>query len=543
MEPLKKILIVDDNETNLYSLKKIIGRLPVEIDTAISGFVGIDLANSKHYSLALVDIQMPEMDGFETMKHLRLTPGHEFIPIILVSAIYTEDQYKIRGMETGAVDFIPKPVNPDILRAKVQVFLDLEENRMQLNTLIEELKVKNQELKTEIKHRKQVEKELREAKRAAEKTSELKGQLLVNMSHEIRTPVNSILGFADLLTSPAVTTADKERYLRYVSSSSHNLLFLLDEVLEHSRLESGEVRISLSPCNLTALCHEICESFEKIREQSGKHSISIRTELPSKEENKTIITDPHRVRQVISNLVNNALKYTNSGTITFGYLHNENEIEFFIRDTGIGIPPEDLDEIFNRFKRAENQPELTAPGTGLGLSIARSIISNLGGRIWVESEIGKGSIFRFTIPLNIATESDQLVKELVIDDSILEPDWHGRTIMIAEDEELNFLFLKEALKPTFIIVHWAKNGQESVDLAKKHPEIELALMDIKMPDMDGYEATRQIKTMRPDLPIIIQTAFALSDEKAKSVKQGGDGFITKPINRQLLIRTVSRFLR
>ncbi len=543
MESHKRILIVDDNETNLYSLKKIVGRLPIEIDTAISGFAAIDLAEGKHYSLALVDIQMPEMDGFETMKRLRSTPTHEFIPIILVSAIYTEDQYKIRGIETGAVDFIPKPVNPDILRAKVQVFLDLEENRMQLNQLIEVLKIKNQELKSEIKHRKQVEKELRDAKRLAEKRSELKGQLLVNMSHEIRTPVNSILGFADLLTSPSITTADKERYLRYVSSSSHNLLFLLDEVLEHSRLESGEVRISLGPCNIRDLCIEICESFEKIREQSGKHSISIRTKLPPADENKTIMTDPQRLRQVISNLVNNSLKYTNSGTITFGYLIKGDEIELFVRDTGIGIPPEDLDEIFNRFKRAENQPELTAPGTGLGLSISRSIVSKLGGRIWVESEIGKGSVFKFTIPFNAATESDLSEKEMILDDSGLEPDWHDRTIMIAEDEELNFLFLKEALKPTSIVIHWAKNGHEAIDLVKKHPEIELTLMDVKMPDMDGYEATRQIKTVRPDLPIIIQTAFALSDEKAKSVKQGGDGFITKPINRQLLIRTISRFLR
>jgi two-component system CheB/CheR fusion protein len=363
------------------------------------------------------------------------------------------------------------------------------------------------------------------------------------MSHEIRTPVNSILGFADLLTSPSITTADKERYLRYVSSSSHNLLFLLDEVLEHSRLESGEVRISLGPCNIRDLCIEICESFEKIREQSGKHSISIRTKLPPADENKTIMTDPQRLRQVISNLVNNSLKYTNSGTITFGYLIKGDEIELFVRDTGIGIPPEDLDEIFNRFKRAENQPELTAPGTGLGLSISRSIVSKLGGRIWVESEIGKGSVFKFTIPFNAATESDLSEKEMILDDSGLEPDWHDRTIMIAEDEELNFLFLKEALKPTSIVIHWAKNGNEAIDLVKKHPEIELTLMDVKMPDMDGYEATRQIKTVRPDLPIIIQTAFALSDEKAKSVKQGGDGFITKPINRQLLIRTISRFLR
>jgi signal transduction histidine kinase len=542
MENLKKILIVDDNETNLYSLNKILSRLPVEIDTALSGFAAIDMARNHHYSLALVDIQMPEMDGFETMQRFRETPGHDLTPIILVSAIYTEDQYKIKGIETGAVDFIPKPVNPDILRGKVKVFLELEQNRLKLNALIEELQQKNQQLKEEIRQRKQIEKDLKIAKVAAEKTSEVKGRLLVNMSHEIRTPVNSILGFADLLTNPTISQDDKAKYLRYVSSSSHNLLFLLDEILEHSRLESGEMEIKTDQCNIVELCSEINESFNRIKNQSGKTEIKILFDQPSEGEPSFIITDSQRIRQVLSNLLNNSMKYTNEGSIHFGYHSDKEKIEFYVRDTGIGIAPEDIEGIFSRFKRAENQPGRTASGTGLGLAICKTIVEKMGGRIWVESEMNVGSVFKFSLPLNLGDSTAITQSQRKPYEEVPEPEWPDKTILIAEDEELNFLFLREALKPTRIKIHWAKNGHESIELIKDHSEIELVLMDIKMPDMDGYEATRAIKSIRPSVPVIIQTAFALSDEKAKSLKQGGDDFITKPINRQLLLKTLSRFL-
>ena len=541
MSTPSRILIVDDNETNLFSLSKILSRLPIEIDTAISGFEALELASRQKYSLALVDIQMPVMDGFETMARLRATPGHELTPIILVSAIYTEDQYKLRGMETGAVDFIPKPVNPDILRAKVQVFLDLESNRLMLNQLINELQIKNQELRKEIRQRKTIEKELMEAKRNAERLSESKSQLLINMSHEIRTPVNSILGFADLLTNPNISNSDKEKYLRYVSSSSQNLLFLLDEILEHSRLESGEMKISVSPCSLSELALELKEAFEKIKNQINKQNIAIKLELPESTDTRLVLTDSYRLRQVWTNLISNALKYTQEGSITFGFSYLTDEIEFFVKDTGIGISKDDQAEIFNRFKRAENEASLTATGTGLGLAISKSIIELMEGRLWVESQVGKGSEFYFTLPLtttdSVATPAHKPSSEFNLD-----PEWPDLTLLIAEDEELNFLFLKEALKPTRIQVLWARNGKESVEMIKTHPEIAVVLMDIKMPDMDGYEATRMIKTIKPGIPVIIQTAFALSDERSKSIREGGDDFITKPINRLLLLKTLSRFL-
>jgi two-component system, sensor histidine kinase len=537
-----RILIVDDNKTNLLGFKTILSPIPLEIDTALSGFEALQFAETNTYSLVLLDIQMPEMDGFETLTRLRKLPLHEFTPIILISAIYTEDQYKIKGIQTGAVDFIPKPVNPSILRAKIQVFLDLEENRAKLNSLVAELKIKNKLLTDEIEKGILVTRELEIARAKAEKASEYKSQLLVNMSHEIRTPVNSILGFADLITNPTVATKDKEKYLRYVTNSSQNLLFLINEILEHSRLEAGELTIIVNRVDIHALCSELLDSFENIKLQSGKDNISLHLEIDSTAPALFLNTDRQRLQQVLSNLLNNAFKYTNSGSISFGFKQTGSEIEFFVKDSGIGVAPEDIAEIFNRFKRAENHTELKAPGTGLGLSISKNLVELLGGRIWVESELGRGSEFRFSLPFH---QSDGLIEKINhpdLTDLPFETDWNIKTILIAEDEELNYLLLQESLRITGISILWARTGRESVDIVSNHPEIDLVLMDIRMPDIDGYQATRMIRFLRPDLPLIIQTAYAMSNEKDKSIKEGGDEFITKPINRQLLLKTMAKYL-
>lgn len=542
MELPHSILIVDDNKTYLVGLKHIFSLMPVVIDTALSGFEAIKLAKANAYSLILLDIQMPEMDGFETLRQLRLLPWHEFTPIILISAVYTEDLDKIKGIQTGAVDFIPKPVNPDILRAKVKVFLDLEENRYKLNALVKELKVKNRLLTEEIDKGLQIAKELEIARAKAEKASEYKSQLLVNMSHEIRTPVNSILGFADLITNPAVATKDKEKYLQYVTNSSQNLLFLIDEILEHSRLEAGELKITITPVDIMGLCSELLDSFDNIKLKTGKDKILLNLEIDTSKPLIHLNTDSQRLRQILSNLINNAFKYTSSGFVNFGFVQNETEIEFFVKDSGIGVAPEDLDEIFNRFKRAEHNPDLMESGAGLGLSISKNLVELLGGKIWVNSTIGEGSEFRFTLPLNEFNSKNDTQSSIVQIDSSLDFDWSSHTILIVEDEELNYLFLREGLRLTGISILWARKSQDSIDLVKAHPEIDLVLMDIQMPDFDGYQATRMIKLMRPNLPVLVQTACAMAEEKIKSVREGCQEFITKPINRLLLLKTMSKYL-
>ncbi|MEA1876922.1 MAG: response regulator [Bacteroidota bacterium] len=538
MGSTRKILIIDDNEANLFSLRKILERLGLVIHTATSGFEGLELSEKNHYSLVLLDIQMPEMDGFETLKRMRDSAKNKLVPVILISAIFTEDQYKIKGIQTGAVDFIPKPVNPEILRAKIKVLLELEEHKEFLKKLVGELKTKNIQLKKEIKKRKKVEADLREAKAKAEKTSELKSKILVNMSHEIRTPVNSILGFADLIANTAIPTSDKERYVRYVSSSSQNLLFLIDEILDHSRIEAGEFSINKAPCSAGDILTELLESFNRIKSQFGKTDITITIHPPAQD--LIFETDPQRLRQVLINLLSNALKYTKIGQIEFGCEIKNDLIRFYVKDTGIGISAEEIEHVFSRFMRVESQDSLQSQGTGLGLSIAQKIIQMMGGEIGVESTLNKGSEFFFTLPY-IPLETLEKVSVVNVTETIENPDWSEFTLVIAEDEEMNYLFLQEALRATNVKVLWAKNGREAVDIALRE-DPDLILMDVKMPDMDGFEAIRLIKDKKPGINIIIQTAFAKHDEELKKGSNLYEDFITKPINRSTLLKTMSKFL-
>ncbi|MBT3244553.1 MAG: response regulator [Bacteroidetes bacterium] len=541
MQELKKVLIIDDNEANLFSLKKILERLNINIHTAISGLVGLKLSEENKYSLILLDIQMPEMDGFETLEKLRQSKINSFSPVILVSAIFTEDQYKLKGILTGAYDLIPKPVNPEILRAKVNIFLELEEHKTNLELLVNEVEDRNKKLILEISKRKKVEADLRKAKNKAEHMNELKSQLLMNMSHEIRTPVNSILGFADLIANPSLKNADKERYVKYVSHSSQNLLFLIDEILDHSRIEAGEFIIHNGECYLPGLLDELSESFTNIKNQQGKSEIGIFIDSPEQNNSLTIETDPQRLKQVLINLLSNALKYTSEGEIHFGYRLEENILRFHVKDTGIGIDKKELPEVFNRFKRVESQESLQSQGTGLGLSIAKKIVELLGGKIGIVSEINKGSEFFFTIPNKVITSKKKVeAKPSLIANE--DPDWSNFNLLIAEDEEMNYLFLQEALRLTKINISWVKNGMDAVSHSLQLPPPDLVLMDVKMPDMDGFEAIRQIRKKNQDIPIIIQTAFARSDDELEHNEKIFDGYITKPINRITLFKKMSEFL-
>ena len=538
MASTRKILIIDDNKANLFSLRKILEKLGVIIHTAISGYEGLDLSEKNHYSLVLLDIQMPEMDGFETLRRMRDSAKNRYVPVILISAIFTEDQYKIKGIQTGAVDFIPKPVNPEIIRAKVKILLELEEHKESLKTLVAELEIKNKQLKKEISKRKKVEADLRKSKAKAEKTSEIKSQILVNMSHEIRTPVNSILGFADLIANTAIPTDDKERYVRYVSSSSQNLLFLIDEILDHSRIEAGEFKINTAPCRVSDILIELHESFNRIKTQLGKTEIGIFIHQPKHE--LIIQTDPQRLRQVLVNLLSNAIKYTKKGQIDFGCEVHNDLIRFYVKDTGIGITSDEVENVFSRFIRVESQDSLQSQGTGLGLFIAKKIIQLMGGKIGVNSTFNKGSEFFFTLPY-IPVDIKELDTPGNSIEQIEDPDWSEFSLVIAEDEEMNFLFLQEALRATNVNILWAKNGQEAVDISLDE-DPDLILMDVKMPDMNGFEAIKLIKDKKPGMNIIIQTAFSKSDDELKKGGNLYEDVITKPINRNMLIKTISRFL-
>lgn len=408
----------------------------------------------------------------------------------------------------------------------------------------------------DISFRKSQEEKLKLAKLEAEKSDKLKTAFLSNMSHEIRTPMNAILGFSDLLTDPNISSESQEKYIQLINNSSNVLLTIIEDIVDIARIEANEIILRKESCDLHELLENIYEDSKLKAEKAGKTKLDIKLAPFQMKETPLIYTDPHRLQQVLSNLMGNALKFTKEGLIEFGYQITLTEdpqlsfdnisshlevVKFFVKDTGIGLKPEEKELIFERFRQARFSHSRATGGTGLGLTISKTLINLFGGKIWVESVPGKGSEFYFTIPYEIAPEP--IVE---IPDEISEKpgniDLANKTILIAEDDEINYHLIKEVLKYTNVKLLWAKDGIQSIELLQKHPETDLVLMDIRMPEMDGYQATRKLKQINKDLPIIVQTAFAMVDDKQKSFDAGCDGYLAKPLNTKKLLGMIYNHL-
>lgn len=382
--------------------------------------------------------------------------------------------------------------------------------------------------------------DLKESKEKAEESDRLKSAFLANMSHEIRTPMNAILGFSEMLTKPNYTEEDKKEFSSLISSNANNLLNLINDIIDIAKIEAGQIKVNYEITSLNKIFGELNATFQREKLQRGKFKVDLRVKFPTISE-FNIITDPLRLKQVLTNLIGNALKFTDSGYIEFGFnIMEDNNIRFYVQDSGIGITPEKQSIIFDRFRQADDSHTRRYGGTGLGLAIVKHLIELLGGTIWVESTPGKGSTFYFTHPyhssMSMNTESMNIKKAMPINN------WQNKIILITEDEENNFKLLKAILAPSKARLIWAKNGKEAVEICKTNPLIDLVLMDLKMPEMTGYEATEIIKRFRKKLPIIAQTAYAMADERTKTREAGFDDFITKPINSDELLTKISGYL-
>lgn len=386
---------------------------------------------------------------------------------------------------------------------------------------------------------KKYEKELIRSKEKAEESDKLKSTFLANMSHEIRTPMNAIIGFSELLNIGDLTPEKRKEYADIIKSKGTLLMTLIDDIIEVSKFESGHLNIHKTETNLDNLLNELYAQFNQRKKHKGKDNIELKLDLPVRKL-PFIFTDPGRLQQVLSNLLNNALKFTDKGEIRFGYRPlDNNKLEFFVKDTGIGITREKQKVIFNRFRQLENTTARQyATGSGLGLTIAKGIVELLGGKIWVESELQKGTSFFFTIPYEHVTKKDNEDKFPDNQLKISNFNWKNKVILIAEDEEVNYKFLETVLHDTQAQVLHAENGIQAIELCKSISKIDLILMDIKMPILNGYEATREIKKINPSIPIIAQTAFSMKDDKEKCIQSGCDDYISKPIDiKTLLIKT------
>jgi len=381
---------------------------------------------------------------------------------------------------------------------------ELDKHRYELELLIEE---RTGELET--------------AKQKAEESDKLKSAFLSNMSHEIRTPMNAIIGFSTLLRDQGLSEKEKEDMISIIINNGEYLLDLINDILDLSKIQANQMVLNPLYLNLTDFMRELQENF--IIEAESK-KLSFILSLENIPDNFIIDADRMRLKQVLSNLLTNSIKFTQSGGIEFGVKSIEGKVTFFVSDTGIGIPFETGNAIFERFLKIENRNHLFG-GTGLGLAICKSLVDIWGGKIWYESEVNKRTTFYFTYPLLTQKKLKQNKPQQII---LNIPDLSGKIILVAEDEENNFKLLEVYLLKTKAKIIWVKNGTEAIEYVKSN-NVDIILMDIKMPMTDGIEATRQIKSIKPSVPIIAQTAYAFEDEKKEFLNSGINAYLVKPI--------------
>lgn len=369
--------------------------------------------------------------------------------------------------------------------------------------------------------------ELRKAKNKAEESDRLKSAFLANMSHEIRTPLNAIVGFSNLLTM-AENKEEQDEYVNIISSNNELLLQLINDILDIAKIEAGTLEFIDSEVNVNQLFSDI--------EQASRLKVSenVQVSFVEKIPHCVIRTDKNRLSQVITNFINNAIKFTKEGSIRFGYKKKGDLLLFYVSDTGCGIEAEKKDSVFSRFVKLNN----FAQGTGLGLSICQMIIKKLGGEIGVDSILGKGSTFWFTLPEDII-QASVVPAPVVKEEKVVSKHKETTTLLIAEDNESNYILIQALLKG-YNLIH-AIDGKEAIELFRiHHPD--MILMDIKMPVMDGYEATAEIRKENAQIPIIAVTAFAFSQDEERAKQNGFNDYIAKPLSSETLKRIINKYL-
>ncbi len=413
---------------------------------------------------------------------------------------------------------------------------NLKKQNMDYLILNKEYSSLNKELSDSLNHIKKINAELINAKIKAEESDKLKSAFLANMSHEIRTPMNAIMGFSGFLLEPGLSKKTLGYYVKIINAGSQQLLSVISDIIDISKIEAGQITIDLELVNVNNLLKELFVIYKNLAEPKN---LSLYCSCEHPNDDIQVKTDGNRIKQVICNLLNNAIKFTTKGKIEFGYKIKENVLEFYVEDTGIGIVPENHEFIFQRFMQARQTNNQIHSGNGLGLSISKALVEKLGGTITVNSKPGIGSTFIFTIPYVKGMENE------VNSISTKYPDqynWKEKIILLVEDDTNNHAYIGKLLSITNAKILDAWNGKQALELVKKQPDISLVLMDIKMPIMNGYEATRLIKQIRPKLPVIAQTAYVLGRDREQALEAGCDDYFSKPIERNKFMKTLNNYL-
>lgn len=533
-----KILLVDDKRENLLALENLISSPDVQILSALSGNEALALLLDHDFALALLDVQMPHMDGFELARLMRSAERSRGIPIIFVTASQGSKSQIFEGYEKGAVDYLLKPLDPHVVRSKVRTFVELDQKT---KTLMEKTSALQQKLR-----------EIETLHEAAEAANRAKSRFLANMSHEIRTPLGAVLGFAELLRSPNQSPEDRQNCVTAIARNGKVLLKIIDDVLDLAKIEAERVEAEHIKVNLMDLLYDIrvVHSY-KASEKGIQLEMSSPTQLP-----RFILSDPLRLKQILNNMIGNAIKFTEKGKVTLtvsleGQAPHQ-RLKFSVKDTGCGLSASEASRLFQPFMQADSSTSRRYGGTGLGLVISKQLAKLLGGDVILkETKPGAGSTFVLTIdpgPLSadVLVEGSTLLSGQSGDNRSGPGEGRvrldGVKILLADDASDNRQLISRLLKMAGATVDTAVDGGEAVEKALGN-HFDVILMDIQMPGTDGYEATHRLRGQGYKRPIIALTAHAMKEELERCLKAGCDHHLSKPIEYQNLLHSIRKFIQ
>jgi CheY-like chemotaxis protein len=393
-------------------------------------------------------------------------------------------------------------------------------------------------VKEDITEKKALFEELVLTKEKAQESDRLKTAFLNNISHEIRTPFNGILGFLSLISAQDISITERDLYIGIINQSADRLINTINDIVEISTIQAGQTKVYIAETNINKLVDKLYYKFDPFAETKGLELIIKKT---LSDADCFVKTDETKLLAILNNLINNAIKFTKKGSVEIGYsLHND-ILRFYVKDTGIGIPEEKCQSIFERFMQADVSNTRGFEGSGLGLSIAKAYVEMLEGTIWLESKVGIGSKFFLQIPCQ--TNDDIKPESVAEKPDNLQNSGENLTILFAEDDDINFDFTNVILSRADYKVLRAKTGAEAIQLCRNNPHVSLILMDIKMPGINGYIATKEIRLFNQDIPIIAVTAYAQPGDEQRALDAGCTYYLAKPVRRHELLNLVNSYLK
>lgn len=502
--------------------------------------------------------RMPNESSLQFIKRVnKLKPG--LISILLTG--FSDTEVVINALNTGLVyRYIMEPWDADDLKQTLDSAIEKYELRKQNEELLQQLVEKNDELlkanqqlnniNNELKENQinlksynneliattsaleESNEQLTEALKRADESDKLKQAFLQNMSHEIRTPMNGIIGFADMLKSNEVSDFKQKYYVDIIVKSSNQLLSIVDDILEYSMLEAGLISVKKTKTHINTLLYNMLDVYLP---EANIKNLELIFENQYKTDDFYAEVDGMKITKIFNSLLNNAIKFTSEGTIKFGFKKQENKLIFYVSDTGIGVKRSEQSKIFERFYQSDSSSTRSYGGTGLGLAICKGFLDIMEGKIWLVSKEAKGATFYFAVPVDTSNISLNITKAEI-------HKVENAKILVVEDEDVNYLYIDEILRKNKFNSVRAKNGKQAIEYCKQNNDIELVIMDIKIPEMNGYEATRRIKQMRENLTIIAHTAYAATEDKIKAFEAGCDEHIAKPAKPNQLIKLINKYL-